>query len=30
MRRWVWFLTLYLAGIAIIGSIALLIRLVLI
>ncbi len=30
MRRWVWFLALYLAGIAVIGSIALLIRWVLI
>jgi hypothetical protein len=26
MRRWVWFLVLYLAGIGVIGAIALLIR----
>lgn len=26
MRRWVWFLALYLAGIGVIGAIALLIR----
>lgn len=30
MHRWVWFLALYLAGIAVIGSIAFLLRLVLI
>lgn len=30
MRRWTWFLALYLAGIVVIGSIALLIRWVLI
>ena len=30
MRRWVWFLALYLAGMAVIGSIAFLIRWVLI
>jgi hypothetical protein len=29
MRQWVWFVGLYLAGIAVIGVIALLIRLVL-
>ncbi len=30
MRRWTWFLALYLAGIVVIGSMALLIRWVLI
>ena len=29
MRRWLWFLGLYLAGVAVVGSVAYLIRIVL-